>query len=358
MAQDDYAILVGISCYGDNQNLCQLDGPENDVNIMYDWLCDEQGIPKENIEKIVSVESKPPPAPKDFPPLLQTYIDTFLGIMIGNDDNYIRRENGRLYLYFSGHGFSEKNDGSPHASLYAGNARLKKGAYWNIFGTAFAKWVKNQGLFHEVVLIMDCCRDAEIIKAPTPPPLPIPVDIGLSVDVKLFQLYAAPLGGKAQERPIPSRKNTVHGLLTHAFLEAVKYAPSDCGQVTTAEIKSYLENHWVALCDGQPADKPIIVIPDNAEIRFKRSRGAAPSQRFKLKTLNSGDTFEILNQKLETIAHVAVGDAEVEIKCNDDITLCPIENGIFTIPLFPSFYSVLGNTLRRSFETGGYNVEL
>lgn len=358
MAQNDYAILVGISRYAD-VDLHPLDGPLNDVRIMHEWLRNEQGVPEGNIKEIISnVTSPPAVADDDFPPLMQDYVKTFLGIMRKDKNSYVRRDDGRLYLYFSGHGFSEKNDSSPHAALYVGNTFIKTGPQWNIYGTAFANWVKNHGLFKEVVLIMDCCRDAEITKVPSPPPLPVSVNIGARIEVKLFQLYAAPLGGKAQERPIPSRRNEVHGLLTHAFLDAVKYAASGSDQVKTADIKSYLEEQWGALCGGQYADKPITVIPDNGEICFKRGEITAPSQRFKLKTLKSGDTFEILNQKLETIAHVTIGNTQAEIECNNEKKNCPIENGVFSIPLFPSFYKVLGNTLRKEFQAGGDDVEL
>ena len=356
MAQNDYAILVGISRYAD-VNLHPLDGPLNDVKIMHDWLLNEQGVPEGNIKEIVSDVASPPPVTDDFPPLLQDYYKTFLGIMRNGTSSYIRRNDGRLYMYFSGHGFSEKNDNSPHAALYVGNTFMA-GPQWNIFGTAFADWVKGHGLFSEVVLIMDCCRDAEITKVASEPLLPVPVNIGERVNVKLFQLYAAPLGGKAQERPIPSRNNEVHGLLTHAFLDAVKYAAPGSDQVTTADIKSYLEQRWGMLCGGQSADKPITVIPDNGEICFKRSMTTAPLQRFKLKTLKSGDIFEIFNQKFESIAHVTIGDAQVEIKCKGEITNCPIEDGIFSIPLLPSYYMAQGNTLRQTFQTGGNDVEL
>lgn len=358
MAQNDFAILVGISRYAD-EDLRPLDGPLNDVKIMRDWLLNEQGVPKDNIKEIVSnVTSPPAVADDDFPPLMQDYVKTFLGIVRKDKNSYIRHDDGRIYLYFSGHGFSEKSDSSPHAALYVGNTFIKAGPQWNIYGTAFANWIKNHGLFNEVVLIMDCCRDAEITKVPSPPPLPVPVNISARIEVKLFQLYAAPLGGKAQERPIPSLKNEVHGLLTYAFLDAVQYGATGNDPVTTADIKRYLEQRWDAICGGQHADKPITVIPDNGEICFKRRASNAPLQRFKLKTLGAGDTFEILNQKLETIAQVTVDDAQIVVQCNNEAKNYPIENGIFSIPLFPSFYRVLGTTIRKEFQAGGDDVEL
>lgn len=357
MAQNDYAILVGISRYADD-DLHPLDGPLNDVKIMRDWLLNEQSVPEANIKEVVSNVASPPPVNDDFPPILQDYYNTFLSVMRKDKNSYIRRNDARLYLYFSGHGFSEKNDNSPHAALYVGNTFIKAGPQWNIFGTAFADWVKGHGLFKEVVLIMDCCRDAEITKVASEPLLPIPVNIGARIDVQLFQLYATPLGGKAQERPIPSRNNEVHGLLTHAFLDAVKYAAPGSDQVTTADIKSYLEQRWSVLCGGQYADKPITVIPDNGEICFKRGITTAPLQRFKLKKLKSGDTFEIRGNNLKCIALVTIGDASVEINCDEVVSNCPIEDGIFSIPLLPSFYLALGNTLRKEFQAGGGDVEL
>src|SRR5205814_1559906 len=115
---------------------------------------------------------------------------------------------------------------------------------------------KAWALFDEIVLIMDCCRDAELTKKPTEPPLKEPTDVVPAQTVKLFELYAAPKGGKAQERRIPSRNNKVHGLLTHAFLEAIEHANPNAPSVSTSDIKGYLENQWAAICGDQPADPP------------------------------------------------------------------------------------------------------
>ena len=362
MAQNDYAILVGISRYADNA-LCPLEGPVNDVGLMYDWLVNEQGVPQGNIKKIISnIQPQPPdapqPSPDSFPPLYKKFEDAFMNIVRKPDrSGYVARADGRLYLYFSGHGFSEKRDRNQHAALYVGNTFIKTGPQDNIYGTYFANWTKSRGLFSEIVLIMDCCRDAEITKVASVPPLPVPAETG--IDAKLFQLYAALLGGKAQERPIPSCNNEVHGLLTYAFLDAVKYAAPGNNKASTADIKSYLEQRWGSFCGSQPADSPIPVVPENGEIRFSRGAVTPPLQRFKIKSLQTGDAFDIFDNKFSSIAHVTVNGNEVEIRQIDGtVTTSQIENGIFSIPLFPSYYMAQGGGLRVTFTAGGDDVEL
>lgn len=374
MSKNDYAILVGISRYADKENLHPLEGPVNDVNLMNDWLLGEQGVPKDNIKKIVTqVNSLPPitdgPPPDDdaFPPIYEEFQKHFLGIVRRADrQGYIRRDDGRLFLYFSGHGFSEKHDRSQHAALYVGNTFIKAGPQNNIYGTYFANWTKDRGLFKEIVLIMDCCRDAEITKVASIPVLPVSTETG--VDAKLFQLYAVPLGGKAQECPIPSRNSEVHGLLTHAFLDAVKNAAPGRNQVSTTEIKNYLWERWDVLCGEQPPQKPIPVVPENGEIYFNRNAYTAPPQRFRLKTLKTGDVFEIIGKDFTgkdftVVARVAIGDTQVEINRDNVKTYAPIENDLFSMLLPPSFYMAEaflspGNILRQNFQAGGNDVEL
>lgn len=365
MAQNDYAILVGISRYMDDA-LHKLDGPVRDVQLIYDWLVSPQGgnVPKDNVIRIVSDESSQVPAVgDDMPPIFQDFMRAFLGLVRKPDKSgYIRRENCRLYFYFSGHGFCEKHKREAHAALYVANA--DRDVNWNIFGTYFAQWTKDQGLADEIVLIMDCCRDAELAKQPLVPPLRKPTDIGVARDVRLFELYAAPRGGKAQERVIASRNNEVHGLLTHAFLDALDHADPAKPTVSTAAIKGYLQERWSALCGNVPADPPEIILPSNGEILFQRTAAVDLPQRFKLKVLKAGDTLEIIDSNFNVVVRVAIGAADVQIeRVGGPTTVCAVDQAGFVVPLPATYYMAVasahgGGTLRQKFQAGGDDVEL
>ncbi|HRX61975.1 MAG TPA: caspase family protein [Candidatus Competibacter sp.] len=367
MAQNPnyFAILVGISRYADS-NLHPLDGPVRDVHLMEDWLVLENGgnVPPANVKTIISDESSQVAATDgEMPPVFLDFFNAFLRLVRKPDKSgYIRRASSRLYLYFSGHGFCEKRKREAHAALYVANA--DRDVNWNIYGTYFAQWTKDQGLFDEIVLIMDCCRDAELAKQPLEPPLRRPTDIGIASNAKLFELYAAPRGGKAQERPIPSRNNEVHGLLTHAFLDALEHADPGKPVVSTSEIKKYLEERWSALCGTEPADPPEVVVPSNGEILFRRATALGLPQRFKLNRLNVGDSFEIIDASLSVVAQVTLlaGEAQVIWPFRAMTTPCTIDNGIFIVPLPATYYMIVaatsGGMLRRKFQAGDGDVEL
>jgi len=363
VARNDYAILVGISRYADAA-LHRLDGPVRDVQLMRDWLVSPGGgdLPIANVTPIVSDEMSQVPAGNgEMPPVFQDFLNAFLGLVRKPDKSgYIRREGSRLYLYFSGHGFCEKHRREAHAALYVANA--DRDVNWNIYGTYFAQWAKDQGLFDEIVLIMDCCRDAEISKLPLVPPLRKPLDIAAGRDVRLFEVYAAPRGGKAQERIVASRNNEVHGLLTHAFLHALEHAAPGQDAISTQTIKSYLAESWSALCNGEPADPPEIIVPSNGEILFQRGAAADLVQRFKLNRLGVGSAFEIIDGRFAVVAQVTIADKNAHVERAGATASCPIDNSVLAVPLPAGFYMavapIAGEVIKRNFQAGDGDVEL
>src|SRR5205823_1080730 len=148
-----------------------------------------------------------------------------------------RARRDRLYLYFSGHGFCNRTQEKPaEAALYSANATREW--YDHIFGTHYARIAQSHALFSEVVLVMDCCRDSEVNRTPTPKPYRDTPEDGLAADVKLVTIYAVPKGGKAQERAIAERDNKVHGLLTHALIKVLNEArPTQGDTISSADLK-------------------------------------------------------------------------------------------------------------------------
>lgn len=362
MAANDYAILVGISRYADPA-LHKLDGPLNDIRLMQQWLQSPDGgdLPPGNVTAIVSDESAlDAPSPGELPPLVMDFIQAFMGLVdTPNHSGYVSRPGARLYLYFSGHGFSEKGDRAPHAALYAANANAN--IAWNIYGTFYAQWAKDWGLFGEIVLIMDCCRDASLVKDPTRPPLRKATDTALGNAARLLEIYAAPRGGKAQERRIPARGGEVHGLLTHAFIEAVQHAAPQEAAVSSVDLKRYFEENWALLCGDEPADTPEVVVPSRGDIRFQRARAQPVAQCFRISALGQNGGFTIHDGALNAILSIRFAGKSAEVHGgNGAARSIPIVDGALTVGLPAGFYAavakVQGDTVEKQFQAGGPDV--
>lgn len=366
MARQDYAILVGISQYP-NPGFPPLQGPPRDVERFRRWLIDPQGgdVDPQNITVIVSPDPLPPVAPEQAPPQFSDFQMAFQHLISNGGGNLLFHGDSRLYLYFSGHGFCEIRNQMPQAAIYAANAsRLFN---WNIAGTLYALWAKEAAVFGEIVLVMDCCRDAEATKLMLNPPLPVIVNPGAARNVKLFCVYAAPKGGKAQERPIAELNNEVHSLLTHVLLDALRHAPPDAeGRITGQMLKNYIENAWPAACGAIPADPPEIYIPPTGDIVFFHRPPARLTQALILSKWAPGDRLEIhdgRNQLLASLSLPASDVGEVEVVWADQSreTLA-FSNGVLRLPLPAGLYraSLRGaaGERRQLFQAGGEDVRL
>jgi len=364
MPRDDYAILMGISHYAD-PGFPPLEGPPRDVARFHQWLLDPQGgdVDPTHITSIVSPTPPPQVDPDQTPPTFVDFQSKFKQLITGGGSNIQYHSDSRLYLYFSGHGFCEYQNDMPHAAIYAANA--SRWAHYNIAGTLFALWAKKAAVFGEIVLVMDCCRDAEATKTLSPTFLPAVANLGTARDVKLFCIYAAPKGGKAQERPIPELNNQVHSLLTHALLAAFRHAPPDeKGRVTGQIIKGYLEDAWPGVCGDIPADPPEIYIPPNGDITFFRQPAARLPQKIHLTAWQPGELLEIYDQRNQLFASLtlpAENAVTVILDWADQTSEpVPINAGTLTIPLPAGFYrlSLATGAKQQLFQAGGADVEL
>ncbi len=366
MPRDDYAILMGVSHYPD-PGFPPLEGPPRDVDRFRRWLIDPQGgdVDPTHITTIVSPNPPPAVAPDQAIPQFRDFQVAFQQLITGGGGKITFHSDSRLYLYFSGHGFCEIRNQMPQAAIYAANAsRLFN---WNIAGTLYALWAKEAAVFGEIVLVMDCCRDAEATKMLMNPPLPAIANPGAARSVKLFCVYAAPKGGKAQERPIPELNNQVHSLLTHVLLDALRHAPADeQGNLTGEMIKGYVENAWSDVCGDIPADPPEIYIPPTGDIVFSRRPPARLEQHIRWASWTAGDSLEIYdgrNLLFATIALPEPGSPKATVTWADQKSeTVKISGSSLILPLPAGLYRVrlLSGAQERQqlFQAGGPDVEL
>ncbi|QXH49832.1 caspase family protein [Pseudomonas fakonensis] len=284
MAASDYAILVGISHYRDEKKFPPLKGPSNDVARFREWLLSPQGgdIPEGQVTALTSPD---PAMPGQWVPNRELFAQRFNEIALDrNTGEFVRRE-GRLYLYFSGHGFSRLTDDNTRAALYGADNLGKYQS--NLAGTLYAEAAKRARLFREVVLIMDCCRDTESNVDYSAPDLNL-FEHANTEGVQMFSIYAAPKRGKAQERELPGSGGLFVGLMTNALLRALQEAPCDIvGRVPGRVLTQYIGMNWVDWYPQSTPPSPRVIGPDSEDMFF-RSGQRLEIQCFVLPKVGSG----------------------------------------------------------------------
>jgi hypothetical protein len=367
MSAEDYAILVGISVYP-NPGFSKLEGPSNDLALIKEWLTNPAGgnVP-DDPEHIVVIKSPDPyPVLDDTdkaPPLADAFDAEFRKLMRKRMELKENRVKGRLYLYFSGHGFCNRSlERDSEAALYAANA--SKDYYDHMFGTQYARIAKGKALFAEVVLVMDCCRDSEVNRRPMPRPYTDTPDDNLAANTRLLTVYAVPKGGKAQESKIKERGDKVHGLLTHALIKALEEAkPTQTGEISSTSLKDFVLQIWDAVCGLDAPPRPEIFPPGSGEILFAaRNGGGEVTIEFKI-AQPAGAMLALRDSKLKKIAELsASGNAADDLFSQTGPVIGIARNGTkLTLRLQTGFYECsLASGANSAFNVpgDGRNVEV
>ena len=228
MAQNDYAVLVGISRY---PALSDLAGPVNDALSFRDWLLCRGAVPPENIELVVTPDNAQAMNRKTARPLRDQVVNALDAVL--ENENERGKAGRRLYLFLAGHGYAPQvND----AALLMANAGGR--SFPAVPGAQFANWFRSSAKFEEIILIMDCCRD-EYGSIP-PQPLPWPDEPSPDAPhVRYFHAYATQPYRQARERLMPV-DGTVRGLFTHALITAFEMAKPDAAGCITRKRRQEL----------------------------------------------------------------------------------------------------------------------
>lgn len=311
MPQNDCAIVVGIARYRDSQSFPTLKGPINDVSNVKNWLLSRTGgdVPAANVRTLVTAPALlalPETAPLNVTwaptfPEFQAELDSLIRAPNGE---FISRANARLYLYFSGHGYTNGRWDMPSAALWGADAwQMTSPA--NLPGTLFAQAVAKLALFGQIVLIMDCCRD---LSATAPYGVPVLPDVTAdgAERVSVLSVYAVPKDGKAQESVLPDTTGQTVGLMTHALFTGINEMPPDIlGRVSADALSNYVAMKWTKWYSGSTAPPvPRIYPPTTAQTPIFFSSGrdlidqefSVPANRttgFELSLLSVGNLAEI-----------------------------------------------------------------
>lgn len=342
MAADDFAILVGITQY---KGLGDLKGPEGDAVRFREWLIDPAGgaVPEEHVHLIVTSRFHPPDPPSvdDAEPTSDRFERALRQVIAPDGGMPQGRVGRRLYLYFSGHGFTTRE--RPEAALYT--ARATPVFPKQIPGTRYLETLKSAALFEELVLVMDCCRTLEMLAQIAPPGLILMDDPVGAKGVKAFIAYGAPNGLLAREKPL-GPDGRVEGILTHALLAALRLATPDAeGHVTGPIVKDYIRNHWPELTQGDAIEEPEINVTHAESLVFvERSADATPLTRVVLEA--QGEPRE---------GEVAIEDRPKSIAARVRLT-----QGRGEARLAPGFYKAVFEAAGRTkiFEVIGEQVDV
>ena len=167
---EDWAIITGINYYPAFTNL---KGPVNDATEFERWTLRRGFVPRDHV---ISIQSPPDP-PKtraDAEPTINQLSEAFQRLVDAAEPKRAHRLGRRLYLFFSGHGIVATLAATPdyrEAALLMANAGANS-LTRHIGARAHAEWFRALGIFDEVIMVADCCRDVEDNVAPAIPDLP------------------------------------------------------------------------------------------------------------------------------------------------------------------------------------------
>ncbi len=229
----DYAVVVGVARYpklSQEAGLADLDGPNNDAQAVRDWLVDPQGgrLDPANVRLIRSAAFDPLDAAHPEPAWARIHDE-----MLWVEEQTRAAPAGRLYLYFSGHGFSPVLE---EGALFTADARQISPSH--VYAHAYLRWFRQAQRCHESVLWMDCCMNYQQ-SIPVMGPL-MRIELGTGIPGPAFMAFAAQTGS-ALERKMSDGQ--VHGVFTWTLLQGLRGGACDeRGRVTGESLKTFLHN--------------------------------------------------------------------------------------------------------------------
>jgi hypothetical protein len=280
--------------------LTPLDGPLSDTFRFAEWLLAADGgdVPIANCYFIPSDNTTNPYKP------LQDDVDTNLDLIFNQrpDKTY-----GRLYFYFSGHGYGTKWDINglclPRWSNRFRRAALSSKSYLDL--------IVESDLFEEVFMFFDCCRDRKINAEPAEPILGWARPGG--GNTMALALYASEFENPAFEGPSVKDGNMlVTGYFTDALLDGLKGgAANSNGEITVESLVNFVKKGTEAHAKSRNQEQ-------SAEFLFKGSpskpfnpvifRRAVKTTALNLRFTVDGD-YELRDPALETVqkGHAVAG---------------------------------------------------
>jgi hypothetical protein len=280
-----YAVVVGINRY---PGVRDLKYARRDAHGFKKWLVSRDGgrLPPRNVKSIAarpSQETSFKTARQAWP--TARYINDAL-----EDINYDIRsrvredpsafERTRLYLYASGHGIAPANG---TGAVLMADADVKRDALgYNIELSLYSQWYVDCGLFREVVIFADCCRDRFFTAPGMGPPWTVcPNPYG---PTRVATGFATTFATSAFEPRDVTNLDAARGYFTKALLDGLCGGAVDpgSGKLDTNSLSVYVRQSVQALTEDQrfgqqpnmvadPGD-PIVFRPSGSPLRGRPKR--------------------------------------------------------------------------------------
>lgn len=230
-----YAIVIGISHYKlpSKGGLKQLDGAIPDAIAVAKWLKDSGQVDEKNIRLLTSKVG--------LDKVIKHDIDTAIAdIWEEIMENNIEGE--RLYFYFAGHGYGVESDNTSNALCMSNwteyifdAAVLSSSDYKTKFTT--------EGLFKEVVMWLDCCRNTKLFATKVESAGVKPR--GTNTDPKYFVAFGTTYDNKAFEAfNEAAGAKEPRGIFTTVLLKGLNGAAiGTTGDITAESLADYLAIH-------------------------------------------------------------------------------------------------------------------
>jgi len=304
VAADDYAVIVGITSY---PGLKPLQGPENDARVFSEWVEDPAGgqVPGTNIFTIYSsMYAQTTMAPDAHPWKGDVYAAFDKLLDLGNKNG--GRTGRRLYMFFAGHGITPENEVDEAALLMANAAR---GKLSHIPGRAVATYLRAAAYFDQVVLFMDCCRDAWGTTRLQDPDWDI---VNRSGAVEYFFGFGSQWNQKAREAQfeLTRGKPEVHGVFTSHLITMLRG-----GKMTAATLRRLMLNS--AKRFAVPSTEYVPVLEPELQDSIVLSEGAPPVEfpvTIRFNGLQPGEELEVRNGKFAQVYRDRPQGNEVTIR--------------------------------------------
>jgi uncharacterized caspase-like protein len=261
MNEGHFAVVVGINRYPGLPT--SLNHARDDAEDFHQWLVDPNGgaVPEENV-KLLVFDDETEQTFVDYRsshPTIDEINNELREVNIAVEELVERKPNlwdeTRLYLYASGHGITPGGGiGALLSPTSVYDARQPK--YDNLEFQEYWLWYFRCGLFHEVVVFADCCREHQVL-APTGRP-PFPEAMRSRTPVYWTLGFAAEIGEYAQEEAEPENgsgleSDDMRGYFTKALMNGLRggAAHPETGAIGSDELGNYVSASLKCMLEGQ-----------------------------------------------------------------------------------------------------------
>jgi hypothetical protein len=267
LAEEDWAIVVAIDFYFYKNFLPRLQGPRRDADIFEQWLKESACVPDDQINRVPANTDQAPSA-EAAKPTADSVSEAFLDLLKREPVLTRGRLGRRLYIFVSGHGIVPLRADAPdysEAALLMANAQ-DMALQRHVACRSYAEYFRARGIFDEVLLFADCCRDLKnMVQLQSPPLPPLPLE---RTPGRYFYAASTKLGSQSWEKflGVPAAKR---GVFSYALMEALTNPDicDDQGQLTADVLRKFLEAKVPKLADKQipeihyqPGDANLVII--------------------------------------------------------------------------------------------------